>query len=119
MWLHQDAIDNVDVDRSTVGSSNGLKHCGQTQVATSTKNAICRTNNELRRAGCKCSMRQPKAIQFAMDELTYHVIMQPLGYDRVGNPALDILIDGQVQIRKQLHLADQNEIVVLGEIFKQ
>ncbi|MFN9640134.1 MAG: hypothetical protein ACK56W_08970, partial [Pirellula sp.] len=63
--------------------------------------------------------RQPKAIQFAMDELTYHVIMQPLGYDRVGNSALDILIDGQVQIRKQLQLADQNEIVVLGEIFKQ
>ena len=54
-----------------------------------------------------------------MDKLTYHIIMQPLGYDRVSHSALDILIDGQVQIREQLHLANQNQVVILGKVFKQ
>jgi hypothetical protein len=57
MWLHQDAIDNVDVDRSTVGRSNGFEHCGQAQIATPTKNTICRTNDELRRTSRECTMR--------------------------------------------------------------
>jgi len=51
--LHQDAIDNVDVDRSTVGRSNGFEHCGQAQIATPTKNAICRTYDELCRTSAQ------------------------------------------------------------------
>jgi hypothetical protein len=57
MWLHQDTIDNVDVDRSAVGRSNGFEHCGQAQIATPTKNAICRTNDELRRTSRERTMR--------------------------------------------------------------
>lgn len=54
-----------------------------------------------------------------MDELTYYIVMQPLGNAQVSNSALDILIDGQVQIRKQLHLANKTEVAVLGKVFEQ
>ncbi len=46
-------------------------------------------------------------------------VMQPLGDHGIGHSALEILVHGQIQIGEQLHLTDQDQVVVLGEILQQ
>ena len=104
MRLAQDAIDNVNVDRTTSGCSDRFEHGRQAHVAAPTKYSICRANDQLSRAAGEGAVSQSQTIHFAMDELTHHVIMQATRHDRISDTALDVLIDGQVQTGKQLDL---------------
>ena len=117
--LQQHAIDHVDVDRRASGRADRFEHRGQAQIATATQHAVGRADDQLGRSGGERVVRQPDAIQLALDELTHRVIVQTPGDDRVGHAAFDVLVDRQIQVRQQFDLADQNQVVVLGKIFQQ
>ena len=36
--------------------------------------------------------------------------------DRISDPALDILVDAEIEVGKQAGLADEDEVVVFGEV---
>ena len=117
--LEENAVDQIDIDRSSGGGSDGFEHCGQAQVATPTQDAVGRTDDQLGRGFGKRVVSQSDAIKFAMDKVAHAVVMQPLCDHRISHSTLDILIHGQIQIGEQLHLADQNQVVVLGKVLQQ
>ncbi len=61
-------------------------------------------------------MAQSDAVEFTQDELSLLIGAEPLRDDGVGHVALDVLVHAQFQRPEQVGLADQNEVVVLGEI---
>ena len=118
MRLQENAVDQIDIDRSTGGSSDGFEHRGQTEVATPAQDAVGGANDQLGRGFGKRVVSQSDAIKFAMDKVAHAVVMQPLCDHRISHSTLDILIHGQIQIGEQLHLADQDQVVVLGKILQ-
>ncbi len=107
--LHQDTIDHVDVDRGPGRRPDRFEHRCQAQVPASPQYAIGRADDQSRRPGGEGAMRQADPIEFAMNELAHRVIVKPPGDDRVGHPALEILVHRQVQIAQQHRLADQDQ----------
>ena len=62
---------------------------------------------------------EPDAVEFAQDEVAHGVGVEPLGDDRVGDAALDVLVDAEVEGGEQAGPADEDEVVVLGEVLEE
>ena len=62
---------------------------------------------------------QADAVEFAQDEVAQGVGAQAFGDDRVGDAALDVLVDAQVERGQQAGPADEDEVVVFGEVLEQ
>ena len=44
---------------------------------------------------------------------------EPFGDDRVGDAALDVVVDAEVEVGEQAGPADEDEVVVLGEVLEE
>jgi hypothetical protein len=116
--LQQHAVDVVDVD-GLAGAADGLDQTANTQVAGLAEHAVGGADDQLDGGRREGVVAQTGAVEFAQDEVTQGVGVQTLGNDRVGDAALDVLVDGQVQRGQQAGPADQDQVVVLGEVLKQ
>ena len=59
------------------------------------------------------------AVEFAEDEVAHVVGVEPFGDDRVGDAALDVLVDAEVEGGEQAGPADEDEVVVFGEVLEE
>ena len=64
-------------------------------------------------------VRQSGAIEFAQKEVAHVVGIEPLGDDRVGNAALDVQVDAEVEGGEQVGPADEDQVVVFGEVLEE
>ena len=116
--LHQHAVDVVDVD-GLGGTADGLDHAADAEVAGLTQNAVGRTHDQLDGGRREGVVAQADAVQFAQDEVAHVLAMEAFGDDRVGDAALDVQVDAQVQRGQQVGPADEDEVVVFGEILEE
>ena len=59
------------------------------------------------------------AVEFAQDEVAHGVGVEPFGDDRVGDAAFDVVVDAEVEGGEQAGPADEDEVVVLGEVLEE
>ena len=64
-------------------------------------------------------MRQSDTFEFARQEVTHGVGIEPLGDDGIGDAAFDVLVDAEVEGGQETRSTDEDEVVVLGEVLKQ
>ena len=62
---------------------------------------------------------EPDAVEFAEEEVAHGVRVEAFGDDRVGDPALDVLVDAEVEGGEQAGSAHEDEVVVLGEVLEE
>ena len=63
---------------------------------------------------------KPDTVEFAMDELTHAIGVEPFGDDGVRHPALDVLVDTEIEGGEQGGAtADEDEVVVFGEVLEE
>ena len=118
MRLDQHAVDDVDID-GFLGGSDGFEHAGDAEVASFTQDAIGGSNDQI-----ECRLREDvvaeaDAVEFGEDESLHVVGIEAFGDDRIRDAALDVLVDVQGQAAEQGRLADEDQIMVLGEVLKK
>ena len=59
------------------------------------------------------------AVEFAQDEVAHGVGAEAFGDDRVGDAAFDVLVDAEVEGGEQAGPADEDEVVVFGEVLEE
>ncbi len=64
-------------------------------------------------------MAETDAVEFTEDEVAHVVGVESLGDDGVGDAALDVAVDAEVEGGEQIGPADEDEVVVLGEILEE
>jgi hypothetical protein len=116
--LQEDAVDVVDVD-ALVGGADRLDQAADAEVAGLAQDAVGGADNEVDGGSGEGVVGQSDAIEFAQDEVTHVVGIEPLGDDRVGDAALDVLVDAEVQSGEQIGPAEQDQVVVFGEILEE
>ena len=72
MWLHEDAVDVVDVD-GLVGGAYGFDHAADAEVAGLAQDAVGGANDEFDGGLSERILAQPGAIEFSKDEVTHIV----------------------------------------------
>ncbi len=116
--LQEDAVDVVDVD-GLVGAADGFDHAADAEVAGLAQDAIGRADDEIDGGAGKGVVPESRAVEFAEDEVAHVVGVEALADDGVGDAALDVLVDAEVEGGEQTGPADEDEIVVLGEVLEQ
>ncbi len=69
--------------------------------------------------GVKVLWPESGPVEFAENKFPHGVGSEPFGDDRIGHAALDVVVDTQVEVGEQTRLADQHQVVVLGEVLEQ
>ena len=117
MGLHQDAVDVVDVD-GFVGGADGLDQAADAEVANLAQDAVGRASNQVKSSLGEGVVSKPDTVEFAQDEVAQGVGAQAFGDDGVGDAALDVLVDAEVETGEEVGPTDENEVVVFGEVLE-
>ena len=115
--LHQDAVDLVDAD-DLLAISDGFEHGGDAEVAGTPEQALGRAYNEGDGVLTEGVMTHADGVALGIKEGLHVLRIQAGHFDGVGDAALDVLIDGQVQFLHELGLGEKDEVVVLGEVLE-
>src|SRR5271155_89959 len=118
MGLHQDAVDVVDVD-GLVGAADGLDHAADAEIAGLAQDAVGTADDQVDGRLSEGVVAELGAVEFAQDEVADGVGIKPLGDDRVGDAAFDVLVDAEVEGGEQTGPAEEDEVVIFGEVLEQ
>lgn len=118
MGLEQDAVDLFEIDAFGL-VAHGFEQTGQAQVAGATQEAVGGTDNEGESFLRKSVVGEADGVELGEDELMDLIGVEPGDDDRKGDAGLDVLVDAEVEIGQERGLADQNQVVILGEVFEQ
>jgi hypothetical protein len=118
MGLHEDAVDVVDVDGSVSGA-DGFDEATDAEVAGLAQNAVGGTNDQVNGRLGEGVVSEPGPVEFANEEAAHVVGIEPFGDDGVGDAAFDVLVDAEVEIGEQAGMANEDEVVVLGEVLEE
>ena len=116
--LHQDAVDVVDVD-GFVGAPDGLDHTADAEVAGLAQDAVGGAHDQIDRRLSEGVVAKADAVEFAQDEVAHEVGAKAFGDDGVGDAALDILVDAEVEVGEEAGPTDENEVVIFGEVLEE
>ena len=116
--LQQDAVDGVDVD-GFVGRADGLDHAADTEVAGLTQHAVGGADDEINGRSGEGVVAKSDAIEFTPNEVAQGIRAEAFGDDGVGDPTLDVLVDAEVEGSEQVGPANENEVVVFGEVLEE
>lgn len=83
------------------------------------QDAVGGADDEVDRGRRDGAVAQTGPVEFAEEEFLHRVGTEPLGDRRVGDAALDVLFDAEVEVGEQAGAADEDEVVVLGEVFEE
>jgi len=116
--LEQDAVDLFEIDAFGL-IADGFEQTGQTQVAGATQEAVGGADDEGEGFLGKGVVGEADGIELADNELVDLVGIEPGDDDGKGDAGLDVLVDAEVKIGQERGLADQNQVVILREVFEQ
>ena len=118
MRLHQDAVDVVDVD-GFVGAADGFDQAADAEVAGLAQHAVGGADDQVDGGLSEGVVPESGAVELAQEEVAHGVGTQAFGDDRVGDAAFDVLVDAEVQGGEQAGPADEDEVVVFGEVLEE
>jgi hypothetical protein len=118
MGLEQDAVDLLEFDAFGL-VAHGFEQTGQTKVAGAAQEAVGGADDESESFLGKSVMSQADGVELGEDELVDLVGIEPGDNDGKGDTGLDVLVDAEVEIGQEGGLANQNQVMILGEVFQQ
>jgi hypothetical protein len=116
--LHEDAVDVVDVD-GLVGGADGLDQAADAEVAGLAQDAVGGADDEVDGGLREGVVSESGAVEFAQNKIPHGIGAEAFGDDRVGDAALDVVIDAEVEVGEQAGPADEDEVVILGKILEE
>src|SRR5262245_42420055 len=114
----EDAVDVVDVNRF-VGAADGLDHAADAEIAGLAQDAIGAADDEVDGGAGEGVVSESDAVEFAQDEVAHVVGIEPLGDDRVGDAALDVLVDAEVEHGEKAGRPTRTRLWFLGKSSKR
>ena len=118
MGLQEDAVDDVDVD-GFVGGADGFDHAADAEVAGLAQDAVGGADDEIDSGLGEGVVAKADAVEFTQDEVAHGVGAQAFGDDGVGDAALDVVVDAEVEIGEQAGPADKDQVVIFGEVLEE
>src|SRR6516225_7425428 len=116
--LQEDAVDVVDVNRF-VGAADGLDHAADAEVAGLAQDAVGAADDEIDGGAGEGVVSESDAVEFAEDEVAHVVGIEPLGDDGVGDAALDVVVDAEVEAARRLGRPTRTRLWFLGKSSKR
>ena len=96
-------LHRVDVDGS-LGTADGFDQAADAEVAGLAQDAVGRSHDEVDGGWGEGVVAESNAVEFAEEEVPHGVGAESFGDDRVGDAALDVLVDAEVQSGEQVCL---------------
>ena len=118
MRLEQDAVDLFEIDAFGL-IAHGFQETGEAKVAGATQEAIGGADDEGESFLGKSVVGETDGVELTEDEVMDLVGVEPGDDDRKGDAGLDVLVDAEVEIGQEGRLANQNQVVIFGEVFQQ
>ncbi|MBK7582067.1 MAG: hypothetical protein IPI67_17905 [Myxococcales bacterium] len=118
MWLEQDAVDLLQVD-GFGAVAHGFEQGAEAEVSGAAQDALGRADDEAERVVSEGRVGERHLVELGADEVGHAVGCELLHQDRVGDAVLDVFVDGEAQAAEQLGLGDQDQAVILGEVFEE
>ena len=116
--LQEDAVDVVDVD-GLVGGADGLDQAADAEVAGLAQDAVGGADDQVDGGACEGVVAEADAVEFTQDEVAHGIGPEAFGDDRVGDATFDVLVDAEVEGGQQAGPADEDEVVVFGEVLEE
>ena len=118
MRLDEDAIDDLQVD-GLLPVAHRLEHAGESEVARPAQESVRGTDDQREGLFGEEVVAKTRLVQLGENE-SGHVVVDEFFHDhRIGDPALQVLVDLQAHMGQAFVLADKDEVVVFGEIFEK
>jgi len=113
--LQEDAVDLVEAD-DLLAVSDGFEHGGETEVADAPQNPFGGADDEGDGVFAEGVVAEADEVELGIEEGLQVVGIEPGDTDGIGDAALDVFIDGQVQLVHELGLGEEDQVVILGEV---
>jgi hypothetical protein len=118
MRLHEDGVDLLDAD-DLFAVSDGFEHCGDAEISGSAEYALGGADDQRYGVFAEGVVTEADDIELRVKE-SFHVVgIEALDSDGVGDAALDVLVDGQMQLVHELRLSEKDKVVILGKVLKE
>ena len=118
MGLNEDAVDLLEIDDADL-VAHGFDERAQAQVAGAAQQALAGADDEGQGVRGEGVVAQAGAVQLGQDELLDGFGSQAGQDDRVSDAGADFLVDGQGQGLEQRRLADEDQVVGVGEVLEE
>jgi len=116
--LKEDAIDLFEVNLFGL-IPDGFQEAGEAEIADSADNAFGGTDDESQRLFGEGVVAEACAIELAQDEFGSLIGIESGEDDGVGDSGFDVLVDGEIDVDEKIGLADEDEVVIFWEVFKE
>ena len=111
--LQEDAVDLVEAD-DLLAVSDGFEHGGETEVADPPEDALGGADDQGDGVFAEGVVAEADDVELGIEEGLQVVGIEPGDTDGIGDAALDVLIDGQVQLVHELGLGEEDQVMILG-----
>ena len=99
--------------------ADGLDQAADAEIAGLAQDAVGGADDQVDGGSGEGVVSQSDAVEFAQDEVAHGVGVEAFGDDRVGDAAFDVLVDAEVEGGEQAGPADEDEVVVFGEVLEE
>lgn len=118
MGLHKDVVNLVETD-DLFAVSDCLEHGGDTEVACSAQDAFGGADDEVNGIVAEGVMSQLDDIELSIDEVFHVVGIHSGDFYGIGDAALEVLVDDEMQFLHELWLCEEDKVVVFREVFEK
>jgi len=116
--LKEDAVDLFEAD-DVFAVADGFEYGGEAEVAQTAQDALGGTNHEGDGILVEDVVAEPDEVELGVKEGAHIFGVKAGNLNGIGDAALDVLVDGEVQFVDELGLGEEDKVVVLGKIFDQ
>ena len=99
--------------------ADGLDQAADAEIAGLAQDAVGGADDQVDGGLREGVVSESDAVEFAQDEVAHVVGVEPFGDDGVGDAAFDVLVDAEVEGGEQAGPADEDEVVVFGEVLEE
>jgi len=116
--LKEDAVDLFEAD-NMFAVTDGFEHGGEAEVAQAAQDTLGGADHEGDSVLAEDIVAEPDEVELGVEEGPHVFGVEAGDLDGIGDAALDILVDGEVQFMDELGLGEEDEVVVLGEVLEE
>lgn len=116
--LEQDRVDLLEID-SFGAVAYGFDERADAEVLDGAQGALGAASDEVDGFFGECGVRKADAVELAVDIFTEMRGSELFNFCGVGHAGFDVVIDPELERGVEGGLCDEDEIVVLGEVFEE
>ena len=118
MRLQEDAVDLIEAD-DLFAVSDGFEQGGEAEVADAPQNPFGGADDEGDGVFAEGVVTEADEVELGIEEGLQVVGIEPGDTDGLGDAALDVFMDGQVQLVHERGLGEEDQVVILGEVLEK